>query len=327
MYNASLVSDRLLRALKPGKPGSLQGCIHSIFKNTLNIEGEDDFLFTLQREGIPVNPRSVVLPIESWLDIRSVIDTVGIAVELKKSGLTIPSRQLSITFKEAEIWDASPSIPGTLLPFHQLEENLEKFASFLAQREYSDFYSGEIERLLRNRLSEASYELFTAIESGRFLEVRLLADKLIGLGPGLTPSGDDILSGIMASGVYLGLAFKELRPHVMEMNAAIVKRLRGRTNRISFNFLMDASRGEVYRPAKELIGEILCSPKGENLFSLAGVMMGIGSTSGRDMLEGILIGLGAFFKFRDFMRLNGALNVHHSTERKSGMDQPRIKAR
>jgi len=306
MYNASLVSDRLLRVLKPG---SLQGCIHSIFKNTLNIEGDDDFIFTLQREGIPVNPRSAVLPIESWLDIRSIIDTVGIAVELKKSGLTIPSRQLSIAFEEAEIWDASPSIPGKLLPFHQLEENLEKFASFLAEREYSDFNSGEVERLLRNRLSEASYELFTAIESGRFSEVRLLADKLIGLGPGLTPSGDDILSGIMASGVYLGLAFTELWPYVMEMNATIVKRLKGRTNLISLNFLVDASRGEIYRPAKELIGEILCSPKGENLFSFADVMIGIGSTSGRDILEGILIGISGFFKFRDFMRPNGALSV------------------
>jgi hypothetical protein len=306
MYNASLVSDRLLRVLKPA---GLQGCVHSIFKNTVNIEGEDDFLFTLQGEEVPVNPRSVVLPIESWLDVRSVLDTVGIAVELTKSGLTIPSRQLRISFKEAEIWDASPSIPGTLLPFDQLEQNLEIFASFLAQWEYSDFYSGDIEHLLRNRLSEASYELSTAIGSGRFFEVRLLADKLIGLGPGLTPSGDDILSGIMASGVYLGLVSTELRPHVMEMNAAIVKRLRGRTNRISFNFLMDASRGEVYRPAKELIGNILCSTKRDNLFSLAGVMMGIGSTSGRDMLEGILIGLGAFIQFRNFMHPNEALSV------------------
>lgn len=305
MYNASLVSDKLLRVLEPGS----QGCIHSIFKNTLNIEGGDNFLFTLQREGIPVNPRSVVLPIESWLDIRTIIDTIGIAVEIKKSELTVPTRQLSIVFEEAVIWDASPSIPGKLLSPHQIEYNLEKFAYFLAEREYTDFYSREVERLLRIRLSKASYELFNAIESGRFFEVGLLADKLIGLGPGLTPSGDDILSGIMASGVYLGLAFRELCSYVMEMNTAIVNRLRGRTNLISLNFLMDASRGEIYRPAKELIGEILCSPKGENLFSLANVMMGIGSTSGRDILEGILIGISAFLKFRAFIRLNGALSV------------------
>ncbi len=308
MYNASLVSDKLLRVLEPG---SQRGCIHSIFKNTLNIEGGDDFLFTLQGEGIPVNPRSVVLPVESWLVIRSIINSVGIAVEVDKSGLFIPTRQLSIVFEEAEIWDASPSIPGTLLSPRQIEYNLEKFASVLreADSEYTDFYSGEVERLFRIHLSKASHELFNAIESGRFFEIGLLADKLIGLGPGLTPSGDDILSGIMASGVYLGLAFRELWSYVMEMNTVIVNRLRGRTNLISVNFLMDASRGEIYRPAKELIGEILCSPKGESLFSLANVMMGIGSTSGRDILEGILIGIGAFLKFRVFIRLNGALSV------------------
>lgn len=103
-------------------------------------------------------------------------------------------------------------------------------------------------------------------------------DELIGLGPGLTPSGDDFVGGAMialrASG-KTGLANR--------VAAWALPLARDRTNRISRAHLECAAQGEGH----EALHDLLCSFDRKHLERLAR----IGHSSGMDAAAGALLAL------------------------------------
>lgn len=117
---------------------------------------------------------------------------------------------------------------------------------------------------------------------------------LAGLGPGLTPSGDDVLGGFAAIMALLSpqlSADSISRKHIASTIAAMAK---PRTTKLSSVLLEFAARGEV----SEQIGTLILSlnlPAEEFeivLKSVAGVLA-FGATSGGDTLLGMLLGLRA----------------------------------
>lgn len=102
---------------------------------------------------------------------------------------------------------------------------------------------------------------------------------LIGLGPGLTPSGDDFLCGTMAALHYLG------RGDVASRLAAILSPRLSETNLISAAFLRCASAGE----ASSVLFDVLdCLPLADNalLAQRLDAVDRVGHTSGWDCLAG-----------------------------------------
>lgn len=109
------------------------------------------------------------------------------------------------------------------------------------------------------------------------------ADQLVGLGPGLTPSGDDLLAGTLAALRLLGgdAAFTTaLADHVSTVGAR-------RTTALSATLLRLAGRGEV---AAE-VGQVIRALNGQgSLDEAAGRLYAIGHCSGADLAQGLLIG-------------------------------------
>jgi hypothetical protein len=113
---------------------------------------------------------------------------------------------------------------------------------------------------------------------------------LLGLGPGLTPSGDDIAMGLLASLVWqarLGSVSDRL---VCSLAGAVREVAPSRTNRISARLLYYAGEGVLYAPALEL-GEALLAGEPSMLHDTARRLCSIGNTTGVDVATGLLAGI------------------------------------
>ena len=109
------------------------------------------------------------------------------------------------------------------------------------------------------------------------------ADRLVGLGPGLTPSGDDLLAGTLAALRLLGgdPAFTTaLADHVSAVSSR-------RTTALSATLLRLAGQGDVAAEVGQVI-KALNGPR--SLDEAAGRLCAVGHTSGADLAQGLLIG-------------------------------------
>ncbi|MGY2085676.1 DUF2877 domain-containing protein [Blastococcus sp. SYSU DS0539] len=104
------------------------------------------------------------------------------------------------------------------------------------------------------------------------------ATRLIGLGPGLTPAGDDVMAGTIAGLVLLG------HPAAERFAAGVCSLAAGRTTELSRALLRHAAAGQVsgeYAAVlRGLVGERPLAPAIERLLAT-------GATSGRAMALGL----------------------------------------
>ncbi|OUC88219.1 DUF2877 domain-containing protein [Streptosporangium minutum] len=118
------------------------------------------------------------------------------------------------------------------------------------------------------------------------------AEQLVGLGPGLTPSGDDMLAGVLVALRHLGTAAGIGRAVWLAdwLAAAVTFDARGRTTPISAALLHCAARGEAG-------GEVLAVLRGlagrQDLEPALHRLLQLGHTSGADLAWGLRIGLAA----------------------------------
>lgn len=114
------------------------------------------------------------------------------------------------------------------------------------------------------------------------------ADALIGLGSGLTPSGDDFLGGLL-----FGLkALRAAYPGVGFLSLAIPsEHHRTRTHPISFVLLDDLANGHGIAPLHHIINGILCGESTASLRPAILQLTQVGHSTGWDMLAGLLAGL------------------------------------
>ncbi len=115
---------------------------------------------------------------------------------------------------------------------------------------------------------------------------------LIGLGPGLTPSGDDLLGGVLVALHLLGRA--DLAETLWR---GIDGALEAGTNAISRAHLAAAARGHGGAALHAILNDLLTGNSGDLAARLAAID-GIGHTSGWDALAGATIALSVWLESR-----------------------------
>jgi hypothetical protein len=106
--------------------------------------------------------------------------------------------------------------------------------------------------------------------------------RLVGVGPGLTPSGDDILAGFLVGAWSFGLVDDQLRTAVLEAAPA------GTTD-LSAALLRCASRGESIPQVSALLWALSERPASSRRLDDALVKLGlVGHTSGAALAAGIV---------------------------------------
>jgi hypothetical protein len=136
--------------------------------------------------------------------------------------------------------------------------------------------------------------LCCALESGNAGKIAVAAAALAGLGPGLTPSGDDALAGVMLA------LWAARHPDRDKLCRAIAEAAGPRTTRLSRAFLDAASRGETDEPWRRLMHLLSNQPmtpeapdppgRPGTIEAAAASILTFGATSGLDMLQGFVQG-------------------------------------
>jgi len=142
----------------------------------------------------------------------------------------------------------------------------------------------------RLRLDELAGALADDDAAGAVVAV----DALLGSGPGLTPTGDDQLAGLLATLHHLEVDAPQRQAEVT-VRAHVRTHARTRTTLLSAALLEHALDGAVAGPVARLLRS-LTADAGSDAASIVDqvtqaidAVLGIGATSGRDLLDGITV--------------------------------------
>ena len=259
---------------------NVHGAIHSVYRKTININLNGQ-LIAIQCFGSPVSPLSLISNLtENDFDALDV--EPGMSVTVTPNEMLIHRDSLPdihIDYSSANIlptyFDHHISTSGQkslCTEIHKVlaSETCDGLAKIgnTAPNEELPLYL----QVAKNDLVEA----LTAFREGHWQESALKLGKMIGLGIGLTPCGDDFLCGATAALTMRGL---EDHPFTTFLNSYISEHLAD-TNDISSAFLSCAVNHH-YSQAVHLLAGGLSHCEIDNVFSK------IGHSSGMDTLCGI----------------------------------------
>ncbi len=134
------------------------------------------------------------------------------------------------------------------------------------------------------------------------------ATALIGLGPGLTPSGDDFAGGLLFAIKILQTAY----PNLKLVNQTIpIEKYQSRTHLISFTLLQDLANGHGVAPLHQIMTGILRGDSFDSIDPFISQLTQIGNSTGWDLLAGLLAGLLVAYQDNNFII---SLPLNQSTE-------------
>jgi len=290
-----------LRAISIGyavPDGNFAASVHSVFRSALNLRLEDNHLLTLIAPGEGDLPQGIRL--DAPEDFSFEAFQVGEPGVCKASILSFERSSLTVQLSGARRWKCDlPAQAGrtgspTCLPaWWNLVWTALNARQRLSKAEIiADELLDESPRAgVPHRAGKAMREL---VEATRQYDLKPSAvEALIGLGSGLTPSGDDLLVGYLA-GLWCTVQDKDERTRfVLKLGKNIID-LSSRTNDISRTYLYHAAQGQVSSRLADLAEAICRGEKPERLSEVGEAAMKVGHTSGMDAVTGLLIGLGTW---------------------------------
>lgn len=257
--------------------GDFAGTVHSVFSSAFNI-AVDGTLVTVHDSRLPHTPTSIRVLSASSAPWSGRV-AVGLAARVRNGCLRVGSTSLDVS--GLPVWTPRGPCPRTSLESSTLRE-LEQIYQ---NREPADVqWPGELHsaverlRVALNSQKRDSAELTDAVSA------------LIGFGPGLTPSGDDVLVGVLAALVRGGA--QPSQPYRAARTIAdAIEAGKFRTNDISRHYLQLAADGNFGEALTNLIDAVADNTTGLELRARAQTVLSVGASSGSDALGGALIGL------------------------------------
>ena len=131
--------------------------------------------------------------------------------------------------------------------------------------------------------------LVKATKSENVEGVKGAAQKLIGLGLGLSPSADDTISGFTAALWWVSHSLGKGIDRVKKINETVIS-CSDATTLLSQQLLRHAAKGETNEQVGELLEAILAGAP-PDIEKWVEEVLKIGETSGIDMMVGLLLGL------------------------------------
>ncbi len=278
-----------------------EGVVHGVFDGAINVllpEG----LISLVPETGERGPLNVKLRLPAALPRISALGAaVGDRVRVVDSTIVLNDRYL-VSFGSARIYSPSLKLDVPLLAGDELDANLEVMRRTAAlngnraglgellamvgpsptreARTLNIFASSAVPRIVR---------LESAFRAGDKNALMLAVSELVGLGPGLTPSSDDMLAGL----VILCMLYAEnsgSHRNALSLIANLAAGLsRGKTTLLSEEFLGQAALGRCNERVMSLCAALLTGGQDSVEFQTRRVLA-IGETSGTDTVMGVFLG-------------------------------------
>ncbi len=151
-----------------------------------------------------------------------------------------------------------------------------------------------------NSLIQAAWPIIAsttrACLSHNFSLVMQLSEALIGLGAGLTPSGDDFLGGLFFGRTILSCYYPQLHYLHCDPLHGWIDSHKAHTNRISFALLKDNALGHAPEPLSRFGAAILTNQSINRATTSACALTNVGHCTGWDLLTGFVAGMLLAFK-------------------------------
>ena len=193
-----------------------------------------------------------------------------------------------LSWCEARIWQATacPQISPEALRVGRLEMIIAAACDAAPEASFVHALSSKpSDDLLARRAREGMTSLGNALRDPTVETCEAAAQRLLGLGHGLTPSGDDVLSGAL-----IMLAALNRPETAMALSSAIQLHMDTATSPLSCAFLRAACDGE---PSAALQHTIALLLNGAAPSQVVAPARQVGHASGFDMLAGILVAAAA----------------------------------
>ena len=260
--------------------------VHSVFERVINVERATNELFTLAAHGMDNAPLTAIVDSDGF---RATGVVIGDPVAAIDDALQIGDG-LVLNLAAASIWKAT--LPRYTTAPARLSDQLRAARSYLALHGVRDGMTaqagaeGAFALEVATALKQRSTSLLEALGQARHADAYRYAVSMLGLGPGLTPSGDDFLVGLFA---VLNVAGSPCHGW-LDGGFAVLEHAENATNAISLAALTAAADGRVRESLATLIESLLYGTP-ETLVQPLRQVLAIGATSGADLVAGILAGL------------------------------------
>jgi hypothetical protein len=287
IHRASTVSDAVPRRIAHAGVDAIR--VQSIYRSVVNISTADGLLTVASPEGGGL-PNGILADLGP--DWREIGLRPGMAVFASDATIRVPDAGLEIQIDAAARW--SPRLRSSADAADTAAARWHRRAGATRAIARGRVPAAGFGGLLREDVTHDPVgilgvarpilsELVVALETGDRARAAEVAGRLMGLGPGLTPSGDDVLVGIEAalhalarpSAGFLGLATGDVE---------------GRTTALAATLLRHAGAGEFAERLHALLAALLGSDD-EAIPAAIDRAVAWGATSGTDCLLGVLVGL------------------------------------
>ena len=299
-------ADRIRRAATLGSDvprGKFPVRVHSVFHAALNLSSPHGELLTVLSAEADDSPRGVRLAsVEDFSSLGLRAGDGGVfavdEIALDRSAGRTPLRVDCAAARRLAA-SSAPPLWGDDALWRSGVAQLE----MLQERAATDLRIGPLLTLARpsgamgERLTQAALDLGRGVQGGRLDAMRGAAARLVGLGQGLTPAGDDFLCGFLVAGHCrrsAGLA----QTHLLTSFGEAVGEFLGQTTDISASFLRDALAGRVSPPLAAL-AEACSGAPGSDLGGALSRLAAIGHSSGLDAATGFFYGATVWVRATD----------------------------
>lgn len=289
-----------------------RGKVHSLFGSALNIVIADRLLSILPQSS-DRGPFNAIIPLAPGV-FRSCYSSLrpGDDVEVAENRLELKSLY-RIDFGNAEIYNPPQRLSRPVLGREDIMGNLsvaihtglsygnlsglgsllDPMVLFRTQRNDSDnlnIYARAARPWLRDLVEIVQ-------RTGSEEDIRRVMRNLIGLGPGLTPSGDDVLAGLeVLLGLY-SINTQRMESAYKLVVYAVGAEVDGRTTRLSEEFLRQAAVIGCNESLMKLCSAMLTGGI-DDVKRETRRVLGLGGTSGTDVVLGVVLGAAICSGFR-----------------------------
>lgn len=244
-------------------PGGLEGRVHSVFDRACNLALRGGGFATLTGRDVPMAPRAIRLKTANEFRFSEVL-APGLSFACRGGVLRFAGTDFAVDLRGAETVDCTlPGVSG-------------RSGEDVRARWHAAWDALSGLEPLRRVMRLAPFGLLDEVNW------RPAVRSLIGVGPGLTPAGDDILVGFAAGMAMAGCGLDDLRAAIGD-NAH-------RTTDLSAAMLRDAGAGLFFEP---VIGFAVAIMFGGDVRGALARLARVGDTSGTAAALGLLIGVAA----------------------------------
>ena len=281
--------------------GNFDASVHSAFHSAINLRLlNEENLLTLVRLDEPDLPQGICLRTPE--DFTFVNFQIGDRAICRQGILSFENSELVVQLSNARRWECDLSrleidtgIPAISAAWSLVWEALNERQKRLHAEIIADDLLAE-DKLISSGISSKAGQAMRGLvnSTGHFdLAGAAAVEALIGLGSGLTPSGDDLLAGYMTGLWCTARRQKDRTNFLNELGKRIIE-LSMRTNDISRTYLFHAVHGQVSSRIAALADAIRRPEEPGRLLETAEQAIQNGGTSGMDTVTGLLLGIYAW---------------------------------